>query len=570
MNRKFGKENMEPQQPTEQPDHYGGSSAKAYGRSAKEDEATDSNDRGVTQPPQPQPNSYANPGVTYADQRDTATIVRRYTISAAPGEGPNAERHASSTTEPAQHARNAAAGGGVDMMGNHSQRSLTGQTHHGGYREVPGTPGQPAGYEQPLSPNHFAHRMSLGQFYPMSAGASPSFPNEMADLSGRGVVNGAPGAAAAPGSNTTAASSAGAAREGAANGQQPPPVGLTQADQEEELLLNLLITRRQRSRMAGGNRKSGQQLSLAEEILRMRQQPTPMPGMPPLYADQQQPPQQPQAPLPNAPYPDHYRMIKDSYGTVPPYQHHPHTHYATHMRPAMHGQTEMDRIDRSPSRFHTMDARMDMRDFSEGMYKQRYGQQQHHPQVSAQHHHHMAPGYEMYEIAHHGMPPMEAPPPKKKRAHKKKPADMPRRPLSAYNLFFSEERERILKEIEKEEGKGTADGGDVKTDDVKSEAAEKPKALLRPLIPSQKKRRPHRKTHGKISFQDLARMVGERWKSLPDEDRKYYQDLAQEDMKRQKAAMEEYYAKQNTDAVVGGGDMGKPGDKTSELATVDA
>ena len=67
---------------------------------------------------------------------------------------------------------------------------------------------------------------------------------------------------------------------------------------------------------------------------------------------------------------------------------------------------------------------------------------------------------------------------------------------------------------------------------------------MRPLIPNQKKRRPHRKTHGKISFQKLARMVGERWKALPDDRRKYYQELAQEDMKRQKQAMEEYYAKQ--------------------------
>ena len=131
----------------------------------------------------------------------------------------------------------------------------------------------------------------------------------------------------------------------------------------------------------------------------------------------------------------------------------------------------------------------------------------------------------------------------------------PRRPLSAYNLFFSEERERILREIEKKEGKN--DGNDA--DDIEKgvngeepEASkeevdeEKPKALLRPLIPSQKKRRPHRKTHGKISFQELAKMVGERWKNLPDPERKYYQDLAHEDMKRQKVAMEEYYAKQNT------------------------
>ena len=163
--------------------------------------------------------------------------------------------------------------------------------------------------------------------------------------------------------------------------------------------------------------------------------------------------------------------------------------------------------------------------------------------------------------------------PKRKKPKKKKlkvADDEPRRPFSAYNFFFSEEKDIVITLLPAKHeqtdtdtdtttsagagGKNVCDMDIEAIQDYLVEAQLKLSteafAALRETVEKQTERtllehlegdrakKPHKKSHGKISLQKLASVVGRRWRDLSDGDKKRYFALARADQDRFKKQMD--------------------------------
>jgi len=147
----------------------------------------------------------------------------------------------------------------------------------------------------------------------------------------------------------------------------------------------------------------------------------------------------------------------------------------------------------------------------------------------------------------------------KKATKKMKVKGKPKRPLSAYNFFFREERGRILDSMPKAEKKSKKKKKDDDDDTKKEEGSDDEKKKEDKGDNDSKKDGKNTKggkeydqtgtdgkkiPHGKIGFENLAKLIGKRWQELDADGVEKYKKLADQDMTRYKKEMEVFLTKE--------------------------
>lgn len=110
-------------------------------------------------------------------------------------------------------------------------------------------------------------------------------------------------------------------------------------------------------------------------------------------------------------------------------------------------------------------------------------------------------------------------PDSKKKRSWKKPKDKPMRPLSAYNMFFQNQRERIV----------AGKTGDPTPEEIQQSVVKMLTSKTRGP-----KRRQDRISHGQISFGDLARAIAAKWKAIDPKLKAVYNHYAAQEKVRYK------------------------------------
>ena len=123
--------------------------------------------------------------------------------------------------------------------------------------------------------------------------------------------------------------------------------------------------------------------------------------------------------------------------------------------------------------------------------------------------------------------------------------DKPKRPLTAYHIFFQIEREYIIQTTDN----GTPDSND-KIHDNKSYLLDVPQRYRAIKLasdwyagPGKKQKRRHRKSHGKIGFLELSRVISQRWATLQTDDaetKEYVTRIAARELEEYKVEMKEW------------------------------